>query len=299
MDEYVRRAATDPGAAPARVVGLEVDGQTIAIPHNILWWHEIVHSDRGSRRLAITYCPLTGSALVFDATALGTRRFGVSGLIFQNNLVMFDEETETLWPQLCRAAVAGPREGTELVRVAAVEMAWEAWKDRHPNSLIVSANTGFTREYSRYPYSSYEQTDFLLFPMPRPLDPRRPVKERVFGVPDGDGGNAFPFAELETIGPTAALTIRLGSRDVLVLWDGTARAAAAYLPETTDGERVTLRGAGVGFVDDETGTIWDVEGRALQGPLAGGRLVAHAEAFVAFWFAWAAFHPQTGVFLGE
>lgn len=299
MDAYVQQAAQDPGAAEARVVGLVVDGQAIAIPHNILWWHEIVNADLGGRRLAITYCPLTGSALVFDVTAAGTQRFGVSGLIFQNNLVMFDPETETLWPQLCRRAVSGSRAGTELVQVPAIEMHWEAWKARHPNSLIVSAETGYRRDYTRYPYSHYESSGTLLFPMRRGIDNRLPPKERVFGIREGEGGLAFPFRELEAVGPTLALVTRREGQDVLVLWDAAARAAAAYLPETTDGLRVTLRSEGDGFVDAESGTRWDVEGRAIAGPLAGSRLVPFPHAFVAFWFAWAAFQPQTGIFLRE
>ncbi len=299
VEAYVRKAASDPGAVEARVVGLHIDAQPIAIPHNILWWHEIVNADLGRRRVAITYCPLTGSALVFDATAIGTRRFGVSGLIFQNNLVMFDVETESLWPQLCRTGVAGPREGTALVQVPAIEMRWDAWKARHPNSLIVSERTGFDRDYTAYPYRYYETSRHLLFPLAGDADERRPLKERVFGLPDGDGGWAFPFDELAALSPTVALTAHRAGQDIVVLWDAAARAAAAYRPETTDGQRVSLRGAGSGYLDDDTGTRWDVEGRALEGPLAGARLVPVPDGFVAFWFAWAAFHPQTRIFLRE
>jgi hypothetical protein len=85
VDEYAKLAAGDPDSPEPRVVGLVVDGTPIAVPHNILWWHEIVNADLGGRRLTISYCPLTGSALAFDATAAQTQRFGVSGLIFQNN----------------------------------------------------------------------------------------------------------------------------------------------------------------------------------------------------------------------
>jgi hypothetical protein len=90
VDEYAKQAADDPDSPEPRVVGFVVDDTPIAIPHNILWWHEIVNADLGGRRLTISYCPLTGSALAFDATAAQTQRFGVSGLIFQNNLIMFE-----------------------------------------------------------------------------------------------------------------------------------------------------------------------------------------------------------------
>jgi hypothetical protein len=96
VDEYAAFAATDAGSVEARVVALVVEGTPIGIPHNILWWHEIVNLDVGGRRLVVTYCPLTGSSLVFDITGTALDRLGVSGLIFENNLVMFDEGTESL-----------------------------------------------------------------------------------------------------------------------------------------------------------------------------------------------------------
>lgn len=299
VDSYAARAAGTFDAAPARVVGFIVGGTPIAIPHNILWWHEIVHLDAGGRRVAVTYCPLTGSAIVFDASEAETRRFGVSGLIFQNNLVMFDEETESLWPQLCRSAEIGPRRGTELVQVPAIEMEWEAWKARHPNSLIVSAETGFNRDYSAYPYSEYEGSERLLFQMPNPIDPRRLMKERVFGIPSGDGGIAVPFAEFAQVGETVVISMGLEGEEVLLLWDSHAQAAAAYYARTTEGVAVRLQARAGSFVDFETKSRWNVEGEAVDGALTGSRLVPYADAFVAFWFAWAAFHPRTSVWTAE
>ncbi len=276
-----------------------IDGTPIAVPHNILWWHEIVNLDLGGRRVAVTCCPLTGSAIAFDATEAETRRFGVSGLIFQNNLVMFDEETESLWPQLCRSAEIGPRSGTALAQVPAIEMAWEAWKARHPNSLIVSGETGFNRDYSFYPYNEYEGSERLLFQMPDPIDPRRPMKERVFGIPSGGGGIALPFGELAQVGERVVVSLGLRGEEVLLLWDSDAQAAAAYYAQTTEGVAVRLRVQAGAFVDFETESTWDVEGRALDGPRTGSRLVPYAHAFVAFWFAWAAFHPSTSVWTAE
>ena len=296
-DEYVRQTG---GGAEARVVGLIIDGTPVAIPHNILWWHEIVNADLGGRRLAITYCPLTGSALVFDATAAGTARFGVSGLIFQNNLVMFDEETESLWPQLCRGAAIGAKIGRQLVPIPAIEMRWESWKARHPNTVVVSGQTGFDRDYTVYPYLGYESADFLLFPVARPVDPRRPVKERVLGIL-GDGGFALPFGELEDAGQTAVVRHDVGAEELMILWDGEARAAAVFLPVTEDGLAAHLEpdGNGTGFVDRETGSTWNVEGRAVSGPHVGKSLVAFPDAYIAFWFAWAEFNPDTRIWIHE
>lgn len=299
VERYARRTLPLGGPVEARVVGLMVDDTPVAIPHNILWWHEIVNVDLGGRRLAITYCPLTGSALVFDATAAGTQRFGVSGLIFENNLVMFDEETGSLWPQMCLSASVGDRQGTRLVQIPATEMRWDAWKKRHPETLVVSSQTGFDRVYDENPYESYETSDFLLFGSRLPIDDRRPLKERVLGIPDGDGGIAIPFGVLAQIGSTAAFRTTIAGEVVQVLWDGEARAARAFYPRTDDGTEISLRTEGTGFVDKVTGSTWNVEGRALKGPLAGSSLVAHEGSFVAFWFAWSAFHPNTLLWVEE
>lgn len=295
LDDYAQS-----GVVEARVVGLIIDDTPIAIPHNILWWHEIVNIDLGGRRLAISYCPLTGSALVFDLTAAGVQRFIISGLIFQNNLVMLDEETETLWAQMCSQAGIGDRQGTQLVQIPAIEMLWVAWKTRHPNTLVISSETGFDRNYARNPYEFYVVNDMLLFPLRDSVDPRRPLKERVLGIPDGGGGGiAIPFGELTGSAETTVIQTEIAGEIVQVLWDREARAAMAFYPRTTDGADATLRPVGTGFVDQETGSVWNVEGRAVSGPLAGSSLVAHEGSFVAYWFAWSAFHPLTRIWTGE
>lgn len=295
LDDYAQS-----GVVEARVVGLVIDGTPIAIPHNILWWHEIVNIDLGGRRLAISYCPLTGSALVFDLTDAGVQRFIISGLIFQNNLVMLDEETETLWAQMCSQAGIGDRQGTQLVQIPAIEMLWVAWKTRHPGTLVISSETGFDRDYARNPYEFYVANDLLLFPLRDSVDPRRPLKERVLGIPDGgSGGIAIPFGELTGSAETTVIQTQIAGEIVQVLWDREARAAMAFYPRTEDGGDVTLRPEGAGFVDQETGSVWNVEGQAVSGPLAGASLVAHHGAFVAYWFAWSAFHPLTRIWTGE
>ncbi len=300
VDEYAAFAATDAGSVEARVVALVVEGTPIGIPHNILWWHEIVNLDVGGRRLVVTYCPLTGSSLVFDITGTALDRLGVSGLIFENNLVMFDEGTESLWPQLCLSALGGPLVGDELTQVHAVDMRWEAWKERFPGGLIVSDETGFGREYRRFPYPFYEARRFLLFPLSQELDTRRGIKERVFGIGDGPGGIAFPFSELaSTSGERLVVITKVNGEEIIVLWNGRAGGAGAYYPRTTDGHRVTLRAGDRGFRDEETGSLWGLEGNALEGPFAGSTLALVPEAFVAYWFAWAAFHPRTTIWTSE
>jgi hypothetical protein len=111
-------------------------------------------------------------------------------------------------------------------------MRWETWKERHPNTLVVSENTGHDRRYDEYPYSTYEVNDFLLFPLPRPLDSRIPMKERVFGIPSENGGMALPFSEMHRTRALAVIPTRLDEQEYAILWDGEAETAAASLPIT-------------------------------------------------------------------
>ena len=295
LDDYAVEKSQVAELPDLRVIGLVVDGVAIAIPHNILWWHEIANIDLGGRRVSVTYCPLTASALVFDATGVGASRFGVSGLVFMNNLVMFDPETESLWPQMLMGARCGPLRGTSLTTLPHIEIGWEAWKALHPDTKVVSSDIGLARDYTRYPYDLYEAADeFLLFPMPEDADRSLRGKERVLGVPNRTGGLAFSFEKLATQGAHVAATATVGGQSIVTLWDRAARAAQAYEPRTIEGP-ATIRVDGERFIDIETNSVWTVEGEAVEGLRVGERLVPIANAFVAFWFAWSAFYPETEV----
>lgn len=282
----------------SRVIGLVVEGRAIAVPHNILWWHEIANFDLGGQHLAVTYCPLTGSSMIFDRSVVGGATFGVSGLLFQNNLTMYDRNRDvSLWPQMSRQSGCGDRPGTPLPMWAAMEMTWAGWQALYPDTEVVSQRTGFTRNYTPtgYPYGTYENPDNagLLFDMP--IDARRPPKERLLGIPGDDGGVAFPFGALDEGGPVFATHTQVDGDDIVVFWSRTAQGAMAYY---TDGGR-TFIAEGEQFVDSATRSTWRLDGRAIEGPEAGAQLAPVAEAYVAFWFAWAAFHPETRLWTGS
>lgn len=284
-----------------RVIGIHLNGQWVAVPHNILWWHEIVNfTTQGGARRSVTYCPLTGSSLVFANGQAGVTKFIVSGLLFNNNLMMLDSETESLWPQMSRGARCGPKDGSDLPMLPSLEITWEAWQELHPDTRVVSSETGFSRDYTLYPYGLYEDPKSLpLFPVAE-LNRERPLKERLLGIPDGAGGIAFPFLELEAGGPVnvGQATVEGSGQKVVVFWDTEARAAMAF-ERTLDGQPLDFRVADGRIVDDQTGSVWRVDGLATEGPLAGERLAEVEEAHVAFWFAWAVFHPETEIWLNR
>jgi hypothetical protein len=293
----------DPAAsyllAGDRIIGLEIGGQAWAIPHNIGWWHEIVNLDfPGGVNLAVTYCPLTGSSLVFDRGAAGGADFGVSGVLFQNNLVLFDRsDPASLWMQMMREARCGPADGTRLAMHAAIETTWAGWLGLHPDTRVVGSAIGMGRNYRQYPYGNYEQTSGLLFPQPG-IDLRRFAKERTLGIPedDGSGGLLFPFEALRDAadGSVAVASGMARGGEVVVFWDGNAEGAMAFRPEL-DGEPLEFRTQAGRILDLQTGTEWRLDGLAVDGVHAGRRLAPVPEAYVAFWFAWTAFHPEAAL----
>lgn len=295
-------APTDPGADyladTARVVGLEVEGRAYAIPLNILWWHEIVNLGFDSVRIAVTHCPLTGSTLAFDRHRIDGAELGVSGLLYRSNLIMYDRSsTESLWPQMERGARCGPLDGIDLAMFPVVEVRWDRWRALHPGTRVVSSATGYTRDYRRYPYGNYADLNNPQTSAGGPeIDERRPPKERVLGIPvEGGGGIAFPFGLLEEAGaPVAVVHHDLPGQGAVVFWSGDAEAAMAFEPRVGE-QLLTFTVLDGAIMDRQTGTVWSVDGRALEGSLAGERLPMIETAYVAYWFAWAAFQPETAV----
>ena len=192
-----------------------------------------------------------------------------------------------------REAKCGTRSGRRLTTLPHGEMRWDAWQELHPTTEVVSSDTGWDRDYAAYPYDLYESAEFTLFPMPDP-DRRRFGKERVLGVAVRDGGLAFPFGELANLGSKAVVNQVVNGQLLTVLWDSTAFAAHAYEPASESGP-ATLMMIDAQFVDQETGSVWTVEGRAVEGPRTGERLIWAEDAFVAYWFAWAGFQPETEI----
>ena len=281
-----------------RVIGLIFEGEAIAVPLNIMWWHEVVNLDGATSAVAVTHCPLTGSSLAFDRHPVSDAEFGVSGLLFQTNLIMYDRTgsgaTESLWPQMLRGARCGPSDGTPLPMIPIVETTWRGWQQLHPGTKVITENTGHDRSYQSYPYGNYdlEENGDLLFPIGRQIDNRRPPKERVLGIPDGTGGVAFPFGELDEMGEVAVVSGSTSNQSFVVLWERSRKGAMAFKPEL-DGAPVTLTAVDGKVVDVETGSEWRMDGRAISGPLEGQSLAPIEEAFVSFWFAWPAFYPDT------
>ena len=287
------------------VIALSTGGEHRAYPVQVMVWHEIVNDTVGGHPVSVTYCPLCGSALAFDRR-LGDRvmTFGTSGKLYLSDLVMYDRQTESLWSQIEGRAVAGVLTGQRLERIPVQTVSWAQWRQAHPDGWVLSRDTGAERDYGRNPYVGYDEEGSEPFLFDGRADARLAPKERVLGLGDGDDAVAVPLAalagtrvlEVQVAGRTVVVWAAAGLRSTLDTADIAAgrelAATGAFLPRV-DGRPLTFRAAGPqSFVDDQTGSTWDVLGRALSGPLAGAQLEATGH-LDTFWFAWAAFHPET------
>lgn len=281
------------------VLGVYRNGVSRAYPQPILWWHEIVNDTLGGEMFTISLCPLTGTGLLFDATLNGEEHtFGVSGLLYNNNLIMYDRQNRSsLIPQMCylgrtRDGDNLPLNGDKLTLLPIIETTWGAWKKLHPNTLVLSDDTGYQREYARYPYGDYRvNNNFLLFPLTK-TDDRLEQKDMVFGLNLNNINRAYPF---EAMGNRAVLNDDVGGTKVLVLFVKSAKLAVGYY-RNYNGQNLTFELDGVtsaGFIrikDRETNTFWNILGEAISGPLAEqGAKLEQIPAYNAMWFAWGAF----------
>lgn len=192
-------AASDAYPAPdGLVIGLALGGEAKAYPVSVLNWHEVVDDTVGGRPVAVTWCPLCFTAMVFDREVQGrTLTFRVSGKLYRNNLVMYDVETGSLWSQEAARAIAGPLEGAEL-RLLPSELApWAAWREQHPGSLVLEPPG--LRNYGSDPYLGYATSPDTLYPVARP-DARLPAKALVYGLRAGGEAKAYPFDVLRREG---------------------------------------------------------------------------------------------------
>ena len=283
-----------------RVLGLVVSGQARAYPIGILWWHELINDTLGGLPVLVSYCPLTGSGIAFDPRINGElRSFGVSGLLFENNLIMFDRTKESLWNQMLLGSQCGPDRGTALTRLPMIEATWGQWKQMHPNTTFVTTNTGFPRDYRLYPYENYDDPNNpeTLYPTSR-FSTQRPPKELILGVQDGSSAVAFPFGTLTELGLVVALNDSIGTTPLLVMFLADDQVAIGF-DRRVNGQTLTFSVADFAaptFSDAETGSIWDATGVAIAGPLQGSRLAMHPDAITVFWFAWSVYYPSTRLF---
>ncbi len=207
-----------------RILGLSQGGDAKAYPIKILNWHEIVNDTIGGKPVVVTYCPLCGTGIGFEAAVQGRpHTFGVSGLLYQSDLLMYDHQTQSLWSQISMEAVAGPLTGSKLRHIFLEHTTWGEWRVAHPATLVLATKTGYFRDYDRDPYLGYAQREELMFDT-KHFDPRYHPKEWVLGVEVKGAFKAYPFAELKKVkGP---LTDQINGQKVRIHFNPRALSAS-------------------------------------------------------------------------
>lgn len=197
-------AITDPDVAPVsevdfldpddRVIGVTIDGQSRAYPIALLNWHEAVNDRLGDTPFAVTYCPLCDSVSVFDRRVDDeVLEFGISGLLYNSNVLLYDRTHDALWSQIGFEAVSGPYAGQTLKHLPFELMTFEQWQAEHPDSDIATFDTGHGRAYNRNPYEQYFEQDGLMFPAKTGDDDRLGEKEPVIGIQTERLVRAYPL----------------------------------------------------------------------------------------------------------
>lgn len=184
-----------------RVLGLVIDGVAKAYPVKILNWHEIVNDRIRGNAFVVTYCPLCGTGVAFWSNISGRNlKFGVSGLLYNSDVLFYDRQTDSLWSQIAAKAVSGKLAGTELEQLVLAHTTWSDWLEQHPRTLVLSTKTGYLRSYNTNPYAGYEQSRKLYFEVNHKAPKTFHPKERVLGLNASGVYKAYPFVELNKHG---------------------------------------------------------------------------------------------------
>jgi hypothetical protein len=301
---FVRAADVNYLGDREAVIAVTVAGEERAYPIRILIWHEIVNDTVGGVPVAVTYCPLCNTAIAYDRrVGADVVDFGTSGELYNSDLVMYDRQTRSLWVQFLGQAVAGVQTGTRLRAYTTQTVSWRDWRQAHPTAWVLSKDTGFRRDYGLNPYPGYDDIRRTPFLFHKPTDGRLPAMTRVVGLRAGNDAVAITFDALHKT-PVIATTLA-GQPVVVWLEPGTASpldddvvntgrdvGATGVFQPALDGRILHFHTAPGGFRDEETGSLWNIQGHATSGSLNGRALtpVAHVDTF---WFAWAVFLPST------
>ena len=196
------------------VTGVDYNGVKKAYPLRILVWHEVVNDVISGIPILVSYCPLCGSTVTFRRdVGEKTLTFGISGLLYQSDVLFYDHQTESLWSQLEMKAVTGQMIETKLGIFPSVLATWGEWKREHPNTLVLSKDTGSVRNYDRDPYEGYENSFSLFFPINHKSSRFHP-KEKVLIVFSGDITKAYPFSELKKV--KGSFEDKVGNQSVVI-----------------------------------------------------------------------------------
>jgi hypothetical protein len=277
------------------VLGLNINGDVRAYPLQIMVWHEIVNDKVGNTPVAVTYCPLCFTNQVFNRTMNDGKilEFGTSGKLYNSNLVMYDRTTKSLWSQAMAQGIVGKFAGIKLERIPFDVIYWKEWKQLYPESNVLSTDTGSSRPYGADPYGDYYTNGDVLFPVSGG-DDRLGLKEIVIGFEKEGQHKAYKLQEIED---KKVINDQVNGKPVVIfsLYPFMVRS---YDP-VVEGQILEFNYniKGINFVDKQTSSLWNFEGKAISGQMKGKQLT-RLPFDEGFWFEWVAFHPETELYQG-
>ena len=270
------------------VFGVEINGDARAYPLRMLDWHEMFNDVIGGVPVALAYCTLCGSGILYETTVPPRQQpfvFGSSGFLYRSNKLMYDHETKSLWNQFTGRPVVGELTGSGIeLKIRPVTItSWRDWLARHPDTKVLSLDTGFNRVYEPgRPYGEYFASPDLMFPavvLDRALNP----KDYVFALRVGLAEKAWRLTAFEG---GKVLNDSVGEIDVVLIGNAATRTVRAY-----DAGGRDFEAAGDGSLRDTgDGSVWQIDEEGLIG--ADGTRLARLGGHIAYWFAWTGYKPQ-------
>jgi len=262
------------------VVGVEIDGDARAYPIRIIAWHEMVNDTIGGVPVSLAYCTLCGSPILFDGR-VGSEvyRFGTSGLLYRSNKLMYDRNTRTLWNQFSGRPAWGPLVDRDirLKVLPVVVTTWGDWRLRHPDTTVLSINTGFVRDYGPgVAYNDYFNSPLTWFNVPVE-DDRLSQKDNVYAVRVGEALSAYP---IELLAQRTFAQDQVGGVPIVVVATANGEGGRAF--ESGGIQFQSADPAGDTLTDSEGG-VWLIREDSLLGP--NGELLPRVGGHNAYWFA--------------
>ena len=289
------------------VIELEINNEIKAYPLQIMIYHEIVNDTVGGIPVSVTFCPLCNATIVFDRRVNNQiLDFGTTGKLRMSDMVMYDRQTESWWQQFTGTGIVGEYAGIKLKQVTANIVAYGDFRFAYPDAKILSRKTGYFRSYGKNPYRGYDKVGDIPFLFNDAIDARLPAMERVIFIRNNDQQRLYPFSIFngqpvindEITGLPVVLMSKQGTLSVL---DESKIVDSRLIPSVTAwSRRLDNRILNFEYSDDvikdiETGSSWDILGRAIAGPLVGKRL-EKVNSGVHFAFAWLAFNPNSDIY---
>lgn len=264
------------------VVGIVNGDVSKAYPHRILDWHEVVNDDVSGDKITISYCPLTGTAFGWESLVDNEfSEFGVSGLLYNTNLILYDRKSDSYWSQLKLECVNGEFVESRPKVVNIIETTWGLWKEMFPATKILSDDQGFSRNYAEYPYGGYKEDDsFLYFPVSK-SDNSIPKKDRVHAIIQGGSAKVFEFS---SFGNGKAIKSGFLTDTVLIIGDQKMINSYVLGPQHSSLIFEYDFSSPEYYFKDNEGNKWSVLGIAVDGPRKG-EVLKSTNSLMSYWLA--------------